>query len=102
MKGLLVSIIGQDCTNSGVTSGKTNAVLVGHAGPFEPNDSSPALAIVDHRILGADAVDRSGHVRHVHAAPMIDGKPVSGMFGGHPHTPMFIGGKFLSPKMGTK
>ncbi len=30
LKGLLVEIMGDDCTNNGVTSGKTTAILVGH------------------------------------------------------------------------
>jgi len=84
MNGLLVSIIGQDCTNHGVTSGKSQAILVGgECQVFESSEDKPALAIVDHPVLGADMVDISGKVRHVHAAPIIDGKPVTGMFGGH-------------------
>jgi hypothetical protein len=46
-KGLLVDIIGRDCTNGGITSGKTKAILCGHGIPevFESNENTPALKI---------------------------------------------------------
>ncbi len=45
MKGLHCSIIGRDCTNGGITSGRSGAVLAGDgvSGPFEPSYDTPLL-----------------------------------------------------------
>jgi hypothetical protein len=45
MKGLLVFIMGDDCTNSGATSGKHKALLVGPGIPeiFSPSDDTPTI-----------------------------------------------------------
>jgi len=47
MKGLIVDVMGDDCTNHGVTSGKDRALLVGEGIPeiFEADDM-PILKIV--------------------------------------------------------
>ena len=46
-KGLLVDVIGTDCTNGGATSGKTRAILIGDGIPeiFEPSDDAPAIEL---------------------------------------------------------
>ena len=47
LKGLSCSIMGRDCTNSGVTSGHRDALLVGDGvqGPFRPSDDRPTLIL---------------------------------------------------------
>ena len=47
MKGLTCSIMGRDCTAGGVTSGHTQALLVGDGikGPFEPDEFTPTLVL---------------------------------------------------------
>ena len=46
-KGLFVEIIGTDCTNNGVTSGKTHAVLIWPDGPklVAPTEDLPVLEL---------------------------------------------------------
>lgn len=46
-KGLMVSVMGSDCTNGGVTSGVEHVVLVGDGicEIFEPRDGMPAVAL---------------------------------------------------------
>ena len=74
-KGLLVEIMGDDCTNHGVTSGKTKAIIYGPGIPeiFESDEETPALKIVP------------GYgTREFMAVPEI--QPAGGMgpmFGGH-------------------
>lgn len=48
MKGLHCSVIGTDCTNGGVTSGRKSVTLVadGVDGPFEPDDRAPEVALI--------------------------------------------------------
>ena len=85
MKGLSVDIIGRDCTNYGVTSGKSRATLILDDAPiFEATQETPALGLIeDDGPSGYLMVHSSGKVRRVKAAPIIDGKPKPGMFGGH-------------------
>ena len=47
MKGLHCNIIGRDCTNGGVTSGRDSVTLVGDGilGPFEPDDRAPEVRL---------------------------------------------------------
>ena len=42
-KVLIVDIMGTDCTNNGVTSGKTDAYLLNDEGPFEVDIESENL-----------------------------------------------------------
>lgn len=46
-KGLMVSVIGSDCTNGGVTSGREHVVLIGDgiAPIFEGREEMPAIAL---------------------------------------------------------
>jgi hypothetical protein len=74
MKGLLVEVMGTDCTNEGVTSGVTEAILAGEGIPeiFEAKAGRPLL------ILG------EGYKGRLMAVPA--GQPVGmigPMFGGH-------------------
>ena len=47
MKGLHCSVIGSDCTNGGVTSGRDSVTLVGDGirGPFEPSAECPEVRL---------------------------------------------------------
>lgn len=90
MKGLLVFIMGSDCTAGGVTSGKGRAILIGHPNIFESSPDTPALVLVEddtHRqgpgYLNVRSTDYL--VMRVRAVPAdVDGLPVlGGMFGGH-------------------
>jgi hypothetical protein len=47
MRGLHCSVIGSDCTNGGVTSGRKSVTLIGDgiAGPFEPCADHPAVVL---------------------------------------------------------
>lgn len=78
LKGLLVSIMGDDSTNGGVTSGKKMAILVGSDIPriFEVSEEHPAMKIIkgagtrEHIAVPYDHEERSKGV-------------IGGMFGGH-------------------
>ncbi len=85
MKGLSVNVMGRDCTNSGVTSGVSRAVLVTREGGVSsPAPNCPALVLIEGGITGYLNVSRdTGEVSRVKAVPIIDGKPTAGMFGGH-------------------
>ena len=106
-KGLLVFIMGPDCTRDGATSGKRKAVLIGPGIPevFSPTADAPALHLQveiapsglgpgyyavakqewAERIAGIPRTYTfdPGPVVRVRAIPYIDGKPTSGMMGGH-------------------
>lgn len=79
--GLLVFVLrhadGTDCTNGGVTSRVTQAVLVGDGIPaiFEPTETRPALRLVRRHIGG----------EYLHAEPVEgkDGRRVGWMAGGN-------------------
>lgn len=45
MKGLHCSVIGTNCTNGGITSGRDSVTLIGEGirGPFEPDEDAPAV-----------------------------------------------------------
>lgn len=47
MNGLHCSIIGTDCTNGGVTSGRKSVTLIGDgvSGPFAPDAEAPAVML---------------------------------------------------------
>lgn len=82
MKGLLVEVMGHDCTAGGVTSGKDAAILVGARIPklFPPHDGEPTLELVaPSPTLGYRLVMRNGNAMRVLAKP--HGKP-PGIFGG--------------------
>jgi len=87
--GLIVDVMGRDCTAGGVTEGKADAVLVGVEGPFEPRESAPALVLEEHdpARTGPGYVmvkKNAGGISRVRAVPYVDGKPkLGGMFGGH-------------------
>jgi hypothetical protein len=92
-KGLVVEVMGMDCTAGGVTSGKRHVVLVGPMFPeiFAPRPDMPALEVeVDEdpvglrggylAVLGKYPGDDPRIVR-VRAKPA--GAKYSGAFGGH-------------------
>lgn len=74
-KGLLVFIMGQDCTNNGVTSAKTKAILTGGRMPeiFEPDQHAPELVLHSHngRLIAVPVESKAGP------------DDVGPMFGGH-------------------
>jgi hypothetical protein len=99
MKGLLVFIIGDDCTNGGVTSGCKHAVLrVKDCNVFTSQEGCPGLTLIESdnlreypgylniahglrpTIRPEDAI-----IRRVRAVPLTEaGNPVlGGSFGGH-------------------
>jgi hypothetical protein len=91
---LRVDVLGRDCTNGGVTSGRDAIQLNRCSGPssdYEPGATEHYffLEIVEEPGHGArpgrDVVSRKGDVKHVRAVPIdVDGKPMlGGMFGGH-------------------
>ena len=88
-KGLLVSVIGSDCTNGGITSGKSEVILLMHDAPiFESSSEHPALALICDPPQGARAGylmvhKKTGEIFRVRAVPLIDGERVPGMFGGN-------------------
>jgi hypothetical protein len=81
MKGLLVFVLrhadGTDCTNGGITSKVSKAILVGDGIPeiFTPNEDAPALRLVRRNIDG----------EYLHAEPVEgkDAKRVGWMTGGN-------------------
>ena len=86
MKGLMVSIMGSDCTNGGATSGKDHAVLeVKGCEVFNSGPDAPALVLLeDDGCTGyLNVTKNENEVHRVKAVPIIDGKPKAGMFGGN-------------------
>lgn len=87
MIGLLVFIMGDDCTNRGATSGKSDAVLINVDGPFRPSEHTPALALVEDDgptgYLNVRKHSVTAEVHRVKACPVVDGEVRCGMFGGH-------------------
>lgn len=73
LKGLSVEIMGDDCTNNGITSGKTQAILVGPDidRVFEADGEAPALEL------------RPGRGRREWIAVPYGCKEAYPMFGGH-------------------
>lgn len=106
-RGLLVEVMGRDCTNSGATSGKRKAILIGPGVPeiFNPSPDAPALYLIaDTAPVGAAAgslqlastgwaeemgLPRGRHCAEAHtvrvrAVPLgPDGPVLGGMAGGH-------------------
>jgi len=91
MKGLLVDVIGSDCTNGGVTSGKKMAVLLSDKKSsqiFEPSDKAPGLIAVEESAAGSRAgylvVKNDWDVIRIRIVPYVDGEAVlGGIFGGN-------------------
>jgi len=71
-RGLMVEIMGTDCTSNGVTSGKSHILLLCEDGPFKIKEGDSYLTIVP-----------GWAGRKAMAIPVINGKPKAGMFGGH-------------------
>jgi len=74
-KGLLVDVMGTDCTNNGVTSGKSRAILVlSDCQVFESSEDAPALKI---------EIGYKGRILAVPYDSEIGKGKCGGMFGGH-------------------
>ena len=88
MKGLLVQIMGMDCTNGGVTSGKRNAIVgVPDSGPFESTQDTPGLVFIEDTgvtgFLNVHKRTRERDLQIVCVKAVPEGTGNGGMFGGH-------------------
>jgi len=89
-KGFLTTVMGTDCTNGGVTSGKKEAVVINMGVElFHPSNIAPALMLIVDDAGGArpgmlNVKKKDNTVHRVRAVPVDeDDNPVlGGMFGG--------------------
>jgi len=72
LRGLMVEIMGSDCTNNGVTSEKEHILLLCEDGPFKIKEGDSYLTLM-----------KGWGGRALMAVSVIDGIPKAGMFGGH-------------------